>query len=360
MADQPAAEKTEQPTPRRINKARSEGQVAQSQELSAGASLMVLLLALALLGPSLYHWCRQKVEGGLSALPGTLADPQAFLHFANERIIDLTLVTLPIILALTVTSIVSHLIVTGYNLTAGGLKLKLDAISPAKGIKNIISARAAVRLVTSVLKLLVVGVILWVYLENKLEVLGSLRWAWSTQIMAAIAKIVLGLALRISAAALIIGAAEAYYQKWKYIEDLKMTRQEVKEERKDAEGSPEIKSKVRQLQMQMAMKRFLQEVPKANVVLVNPTHVAVALRYDARTMEAPMLLAKGADHMAEKIMKIARSHGIPIVQRPEIARAIYANVKPGQPIPEGFYVAVAEVLAMIYRLRQKKRASAGR
>ncbi len=136
-----------------------------------------------------------------------------------------------------------------------------------------------------------------------------------------------------------------------------MTRQEVKQERKDLEGSPEIKARIRRIQVEMSMRRLRQEVPKASVILVNPTHVAVALRYDARTMEAPILLAKGADHLAERIVKVARSYGIPIVQRPEVARAIYAAVKPGRPIPEALYMAVAEVLAMLYRLRQKKRAA---
>jgi flagellar biosynthetic protein FlhB len=121
------------------------------------------------------------------------------------------------------------------------------------------------------------------------------------------------------------------------------------------EGAPEIKARIRRIQVEMSMKRLKQQVPKANVILVNPTHVAVALRYDAKTMEAPMLLAKGADLMAQRIIKIGRSYGIPVVQRPEVARAIYASVKPGQPIPEALYMAVAEVLAMLYRLRQKRR-----
>lgn len=184
--------------------------------------------------------------------------------------------------------------------------------------------------------------------------LATLRWAWSAQILVVIAKIILGLMIRIGIVLLVMGIADAYYQKWKYIQELKMTKQEIKEELRDTMGSPEVKSRIRKLQFQAVLKRMLQEVPKANVVLVNPTHVAVALRYDAETMESPVVVAKGADHLAEKIREIARAYGVPIIRRPELARTIYSTVKLGNPIPENLYVAIAEVLAMIYRLRRRK------
>jgi len=172
--------------------------------------------------------------------------------------------------------------------------------------------------------------------------------------MTVIAKIILGLMIRICAVLLVIGLADTLYQRWKYIQDLKMTRQEVKEERRETEGSPEVKSRVRKIQFGMAMKRMLQEVPKSSVVLVNPTHVAVALRYETKTMESPVVVAKGADHLAEKIREIARAYGVPVIRRPELARTIYSTVNIGNPIPQALYVAVAEVLAMIYRLRHRK------
>jgi flagellar biosynthetic protein FlhB len=134
-----------------------------------------------------------------------------------------------------------------------------------------------------------------------------------------------------------------------------MTRQEIKQELKDTEGSPEVKVRIRRIQIQMSMKRMLQDVPKAKVVLVNPTHVAVALKYDSPNMDAPVVLAKGADHIAEKIMEIARAYGVPIIRRPELARAIFSTVQIGQPIPQDLYVAVAEVLAMLLRLKRRKR-----
>jgi flagellar biosynthetic protein FlhB len=206
----------------------------------------------------------------------------------------------------------------------------------------------------SILKLFFVSLIVWLYLESRLNTLATLRWVGSAELLAVIARTILGLLIRVCLALLVIGLADALYQKWKYTQELKMTRQELKQERKETEGSPEIKGWIRRMQIERSMKRMTEEVPKASVVLVNPTHVAVAIRYDAKTMDAPVLVAKGADHMAEKIREIARAYGVPVIRRPELARTIYASVKPGNPIPEKLYVAVAEVLAMIYRLRRKR------
>jgi flagellar biosynthetic protein FlhB len=212
-----------------------------------------------------------------------------------------------------------------------------------------------VKLLVSILKFVIVSIIVWVYLKDQVNTLMNLRWAWSGQFIAATAGIVFGLCIRVCIALLVLAIADTFYQKWKYIEDLKMTRQEVKQEHKDIEGSPEVKSRIRRIQIQMTMKRMLHEVPKARVVLVNPTHIAVALKYEPPAMEAPVVVAKGAEHIAEKIMEIARSYGVPVIRRPELARTIYATVKIDEPIPQNLYVAVAEVLAMLHRLCQRRR-----
>jgi len=357
MADKPAAEKTEQPTSRRLNKAREEGQVPQSQDMGSAVTLVVLLLSVALSAPRLFEWFRLKVESGLAGRIEPFANPQAFNAYFNDKIADAIVAMLPILAAITLAGIFTGLAISGISFSPSAIQFKWDAISPASALQRALNPRTVVRLLSSVAKLFLVSLIAWVYLRTKVEVLLPLRWAWSTQIISAIAKITFGLGIRVGIAMIILGLADTLYQKWQFIQDLKMTRQEVKEERKSSDGSPEIKSRIRRLQVEMSMKRLSQEVPKANVILVNPTHVAVALRYDAKTMEAPVLLAKGADHMAQKIIKIGRSYGIPIVRRPEVARAIYASVKPGQTIPESLYVAVAEVLAMLYRLRQKRKAA---
>ena len=354
MAEKPAAEKTEQPTPKRLKKAKQEGQVPQSQELTSAASIMVLVAMTALLAPKLMQWLIMQMKQGMLGETAVFADSRAFINFLNAKIVDSILIICPIFVALFAGSVLAGVAVSGLNFAPKTINLKFSSINPTKGLQKLVNAKSMVHLCASILKLFFVAIIIWLYLRSRLDVLAALRWAWSAQIMAAIAKIILGLMLRVCAALLVVGLADTLYQKWKHIQELKMTRQEVKEERKETEGSPEVKSRIRRIQFGMAMKRMLQEVPKANIVLVNPTHVAVALRYETKMMEAPVVVAKGADHLAEKIREIARAYGVPIVRRPELARTIYSTVDIGNSIPQALYVAVAEVLAMIYRLRHRK------
>ncbi|MHC4555824.1 MAG: flagellar biosynthesis protein FlhB [Planctomycetota bacterium] len=349
-----AAEKTEQPTFKKLEKAKKKGQLPQSQELMSVVTLLVLVAMVALLGPNLMQWFIVQIRQGMSCENGVFANTDSFLAFVNGKTIDLIFVILPVVAALFVSAVLAGVAIGGLNFAPGAIEFKFDQLNPVAGFGKLVNARSMVKLLASILKLFFVSIIVWFYLRSKLDMLATLRWAWSAQILAVIARIILGLMIRVGIALLVIGVADAFYQKWKYIKDLKMTPQEVKQERKDTEGSPELKGRIRKTQVEMAMRRMLQEVPKASVVLVNPTHVAVALHYDAKTMEAPMMVAKGADHLAEKIREIARAYGVPVIRRPELARTIYSTVEPGNPIPETLYVAVAEVLAMIYRLRRRK------
>ena len=354
MADKPAAEKTEQPTLKRLRKAKEKGQVAQSQELPAAVSIVVLVMVLALSAPALLQWFIMQTRQGMSGQIDIFTDSNAFMNFFNTKIISSTMAMCPILAALFVGSILSCVVVSGLNFAPQTLNLKFSAINPVKGFEKLFNIKSVVKLGISIAKLIFVSIIVWQYLHSRIDTLAAIRWAWSAQIMVAIAKIILGMLIRICVALLIIAAIDVLFQKWKYLKDLKMTKQEVKQERKDTDGSPDIKSRVRRIQMEMARQRMLQEIPKASVVLVNPTHVAVALRYEAKTMEAPVMVAKGADHLAEKIREIARAYGVPIIRKPELARTIYSTVKPGDSIPQTLYAAVAEILAMIYRLRHRK------
>ncbi|MGD2094434.1 MAG: flagellar biosynthesis protein FlhB [Phycisphaerales bacterium] len=356
MPDQ-AAERTEKPTGRRLSKARGQGQVPQSQELTSIVTLLVLVAMVTFLAPNLLRWLMIQVRQGMTCDNSIFFDNKSFLSFVGQKTVSLFITIIPILAALVAGSVIASIAVSGWNYSPGALKLKFDQLNPIAGLSKLFNARALVKLLLSILKLLVISLIAWFYLRDRLDTLAGLRWAWSAQILVITAKIIFGLIIRIGIALLIMCIADAIYQKWKYINDLKMTKQEVKEELKDTIGSPEVKKRIRTIQFQAALKRILQEVPKASVVLVNPTHVAVALRYEAKTMEAPVMVAKGADHLAEKIREIARAYGVPIVRRPELARTIYSTVEPGNPIPEALFVAVAEVLAMIYRLRRKKAAS---
>jgi len=354
MPEKPAAERTEQPTPKRLEKARKKGQVPRSQELTSVVTLLALITAIALLSPSLLRWFIVQVKHGMSGEIDVFADSKSFSDFINAKIVDSILVVCPILAALFAGSVLACVTISGLNFAPEAISLKFSQLNPVTGFAKLVNARSMVKLLVSIFKLLFVSFIVWFYLQSRLNMLASLRWAWSIQILAVIAKIILGLLIRVGIALLVIGVADAFYQKWKYTQELKMTRQEVKQERKDFEGSPELRSRIRRTQLEMARKRMLQEVPKATVVLVNPTHVAVALRYDAKTMESPVLVAKGAEQLAEKIREIARAYGVPVIRKPDLARTIYSTVKLGALIPQTLYVAVAEVLAMIYRLRHKK------
>jgi flagellar biosynthetic protein FlhB len=354
MPEKPAAERTEQPTPKKLEKARKKGQVPHSEELTSVVTLLALIMILALTAPSLLRWSIIQVRHGMSYQISAFADSISFWNFAKAKIADAILIVCPILAALFAGSVLACAAISGLNFAPEAVTLKFHQINPVTGFAKLVNARSMVKLLASIFKLLFVSTIVWFYLQSRLYMLANLRWAWSAQILVVTARIILGLLIRVGIALLVIGIADALYQKWKYIQDLKMTRQEVKRERRDIEGSPEVKSRIRRLQVEMTKKRMLQEVPKASVVLVNPTHVAVALRYDAKTMEAPVLVAKGADLMAEKIREIARAYGVPVIRKPELARTIYATVKLGQLIPHTLYVAVAEVLAMIHRLRHKK------
>lgn len=355
MADKPAAEKTEQPTPKKLERAREKGQLPQSQELTSVVTLLVLVAMMALLAPSLLQWFVIQIKQGMLCDTAVFSDSKVFVSFINKKIISSLFAICPVLAALFVGSALAGLAVSGLNFAPQALNLKFSQLNPVTGFEKLINGRSMVKLLASVLKLLVISVIVWFYLQSRLETIASLRWVWSGQMLAVIAKMILGLMIRIGIALLIIGVADAFYQKWKYINDLKMTRQELKRERREMDGSPEVKGRIRRLQIEMARRRILQEVPKASVVLVNPSHVAVALRYEGKTMEAPLLVAKGKDQLAEKIREIARAYGVPIIRRPELARTIYSSVEPGSTIPQNLYVAVAGVLAMIHRLRQKKK-----
>jgi len=354
MAEKPAAEKTHYPTFRKLQKARQKGQLPQSQELMSVATLLVLVGMVALLGPSLTKWFMLQIKHGMSCENVVFSDTEAFMAFISGKTVDLILVILPILAALFVSSVLAGAAVSGLNFAPGAIEIKFDKLNPVEGFAKLINVQSLVKLLASILKLLCVSLVMWFYIRSKLDVFAALRWTWSTEILAVTAKLILGLLIRVGVLLLVIGIADAIYQKWKYIHDLKMTHQEAKQDRKDVEGSPELKSRIRRIQIEIASRRMLQEVPKASVVLVNPTHVAVALRYESSEMEAPVMVAKGADHLAERIREIARAYGVPIIRRPELARAIYSTVEPGNPIPEALYVAVAEVLGMIYRLRRRK------
>lgn len=343
--------KTHAPTARRLEKAREEGHVTQSEEMTSAITLAVLTLTAALLGPWFTAWSKKEIIEGLSCRAELLENSQVFTAYLNGKILSSLLIASPFFLVMAAFGVIGHIFISGWNVSPKTLQWKMDEFDIAKSIKKLFSPESLVKLLLSVIKLIFIGIIVFLYLRKKIEFLATLQWASLDQVLPAICGVVLGAVIRICLGLLVIGAIDWLYRKFKYIESLKMTRQEVKEENRDTEGAPEVKSFIRRKQYEIGMRRMLKKVPKASVVVVNPTHVAVAIYYQSGQTASPIVVAKGADQMCEKIKEIARSYGVPIIRRPALAREIYGTVKLDQPIPEKLFAAVAEVLAVIYRLK---------
>jgi flagellar biosynthetic protein FlhB len=354
MADRPASERTEDATTERLRKARQDGQIPQTQEVPSALLIAALVIALGVSGESTWRWFSAQVQDGLTIRPPDQIGPGGLARAMIAKTSAAMVISLPFLLGAAIASVASGLVSSGWSFSPKALHLRFDRLGPQQAMQQMFSSRSLVTTLISLVKLAVLSIVVWVYLKNKYATFMALRWCSAEQIVAGMGQLVFGLMVRVTVAVTIIAGADLLYQRWKYRKDLRMTRQEVKEERKQYELAPELRGRIRGIQMEMARKRMLQEVPKADVVLANPTHVAVALKYDSAHMEAPRLLAKGGDFMCEKIKEIARAHGVPILHRPELARALFAACEVGQPIPDALFLAVAEVLAMIYRLRRQR------
>lgn len=354
MAEKPSAEKTEQPTQKRLEKAKEKGQVAQSQELPAVICVAALVLVLAMTAPSLLKWFVGQFRQGFVCNPHVFDGAESFTTYFDTIILSSLRVMFPMMAALVVASIVSTVVVSGFNFSMHPLEPKLDALDPVKGFGKLFDIKALVKLGVSVAKIIVISFIVWWYFESKVDALAAIRWGWSAQILSMTCKLILGLLIRVCTVLVVIAVIEVVFQKWKFNKDQMMTKQEVKREHKESNGSPEQKGRVRRIQIEMSRNRMLQTIPQADVVIVNPTHVAVVLKYDPETMDSPQMVAKGKDHLAEKIREIARAYGVPIIRKPELARTIFKTVKTGHSVPGQLFTAIAEVLAMVYRLRKNR------
>jgi len=357
MADKPASERTEKPTPERLRKAREKGQVAQSQEVPSALMMAMLLIMLVLMASWLCEWFVGQMHDGLSFQLGGHLSAAALDSVMGQAGVACLTVLAPFMVVMAAGGIAGSALLGGLSVAPKAVRLDWSRISPANGVKNLVSLKSVVKMLLSMAKLGVLLIVAWQYLANRLGEVLSLQFATPEGLLTGVARLISGLGGRVVLALLVIAGIDMLYQKWNHRRQLMMTRQEVKEERKQYEVSPEIKGRMRAMQMAMARKRMLQDVPTADVVIANPTHFAVALRYDAGGMDAPQMVAKGADFLCEKIKEIAREHGIAVVERPALARALYASCEPGQAIPETLFVAVAEVLAMIYRLRKGRRSA---
>jgi flagellar biosynthesis protein FlhB len=340
-------ERTEEPTPRRRAEARSEGNVPRSGELSGALMLLAgtVMAAVALL-PVLGR-LKAMMEAALSS--GALTTDEA-IQAARAAAADGVRVCLPLMLALAAVAFLVQFVQVGWVFSPRVVAPRLSHLDPLRGLQRILGLNGLFRAALSVAKVAVIGVVVAITVyQYRLDIV-ALAYLSPMQCLSSGGLMALDLALRLLAVLLVLGVLDLFYQRWRHHQDLRMTKQQVREELKQAEGDPQVKRRRFRMQQQIAMQRINAAVPRADVVVTNPEHVAVALRYDAERMRAPVLVAKGADLVAMRIRQLALLNDVPIVQRPPLARALYRQVAVGQEIPPDFYHAVAEVLAYVYQL----------
>lgn len=354
MAEEPRGEKTLPASGTKRQRAREQGNIAKSQDLSAAISLGGALFALILLGPYTMQWLRDAMAHFIGEAHTMLPGNNPVLGIGLDIALWLGLGALPFMLAMTVIGLLSNFMQVGFLFTTQPLQPKLNRLNPLSGAQKFFSLRAIIELLKSLVKLSVVAFIVWVYLRDKREEFIALMAITPGAMPSAVGLIIYGVWWRIALSMLVLGIFDYGYQYWQREQDLRMTAEEAKQESKEMEGDPQIKRRIRQLQRQMSQQRMMKEVPKADVIITNPTTYAVALRYDMTTMAAPMVTAKGMRGIADRIRGIAIESGVPIVQRPELARALYRTLEPGQAISEDLFRDVAEVLAFVYRIDRRE------
>jgi flagellar biosynthetic protein FlhB len=348
-------EKTEAPSSRRLEEARARGQVAKSQDLAGAVELAGGVLAVVLLGAVLARAMTSLLRRALAPAADALT-PQSAWPLARAAMSEIAWAMAPVLGLIFLVGVLAHVAQTGLRLSGQPLQPNFSRLNPVAGLGRLFDRRQSVRSAVGIVKLLVVGVISWLFIGAVVPEVASLPRLTLFAAAAHIGTLLLRLVLWLLAVLLVIGCIDWLYQRWQHHQDLRMTKEEVKDERRSMEGDPQVKSRRLRMARQIAMQRIGLAVPKADVIVTNPTHYSVALAYDERDMHAPRVVAKGADLMAMRIRQVAIAHGVPIVERPPLARALYAGVEVGQEVSPEFYQAVAEVLAYVYRLNKEAAA----
>ncbi len=349
-----AGEKTELPTPRKLKEARDEGNVAKSQDLTGSLVLLMGVVAIEIFGGRLWFRMLEMTEAVLTtahaANPTRSDDFLPMVAYCGRAVL---LGVLPIFLAVMVIAAAGGFGQVGLLFSMKSLQPKPNRMSPVRGVKNVVGLRAMVRLGMSLAKVVVIGLVAaLIVMDDLLQIVGLGELAFLPAFVM-LGDMVFGLALKLAALLLVLAIIDYSYQKWQHTEDLKMTKQDVRDEMKKMEGDPQIKQRRARIARELAMQRMAQAVPGADVVVTNPTHFSVAIKYDKEGMPAPKVVAKGQDHLALRIRTIAMEHGIPIVERKPLARALYRDVEVGEFIPPEHYAAAAEILAFVYRLGEE-------
>ena len=350
-----AGEKTEEPTSKKRADARKKGQVARSQELNSGFVLLVGFFGLKLLWDSIYVSIATYTTYVFTNLNQTV-DTENILRIFIGMVMILAKTAFPIMIFIMLIGLVINFFQVGLNFNTESIEFNLDKLNPINGFGRIFSKRSLVELVKSFFKILVIGFFLYRFIHEQILAMPQFMFFDLTTSLTLVAEIIFRMAFIVIGVIMIMAVMDYGYQKWQTTQDLKMTKQEVKDEMKQTEGDPQIKGKIRQKQRQMAMARMMKEVPKADVIITNPTHYAVALSYE-QGMVAPTVIAKGQDLVAQRIKEIGREARVPIIENKPLARTLFAAVQVGDSVPQELYQAVAEVLAYVYRLKHARRGA---
>ncbi|QYY29639.1 MULTISPECIES: flagellar biosynthesis protein FlhB [Cupriavidus] len=351
MSDESDLEKTEPASPRRLEKAREEGQVVRSRELATFIMLMTGVIGLWTLGGTIGRSLDTVMRQSLRFEPATAFDTSRMLsRFANV-IWESLLAFMPLLLLFGVAAVAAPLLMGGWTFSTKALMPNFGRMSPMSGLGRMFSVHSVAELVKAIAKSLLVGSVgAWVVWHRLPDAIALMN-APVQEALLHMLDMVLRCCVPVVLSLLLVAAIDVPWQFWEHFKKLRMSKEEVKQEFKESEGDPHIKGRIRQQQRAMARRRMMQEVPKADVVVTNPTHFAVALRYEEGRMSAPRVIAKGTDEVAARIRELAAEHRIPLMSAPPLARALHRHVDLGQEIPAGLYTAVAEVLAWVYQLK---------
>ncbi len=356
MAEDPESggEKTEDASSRKLSKAREEGQVAKSMEIP---SVFVLLAGATALYASAFYMYNNLLA--VFHFNFNFENIPLLTHFEVVRLLAYHIqkvisICIPVMLAVVVMALLSNVAQVGFAISWKSLEPKISRLDPINGFKQKFSSRAVVEFVKTLLKVGVISMVAYYSIKGELADI-SLLYDYSVgQILLYILKISFWIFIKVCLIMIIVALLDYAYQKWKFLDDQKMTKKEVKDETKQTEGDPLVKSRIRQLQHETARKRMMAAVPDADVVVTNPTRLAIAIKYDGKEMDAPQVLAKGAGAVAENIRKIAKQNDVPLVEDKQLARNLYSSVDIGESVPMELYQAVAELLAYVYKLKGKK------
>ncbi|MCI8465813.1 MAG: flagellar biosynthesis protein FlhB [Lachnospiraceae bacterium] len=353
MAEQNGQEKTEKPTGKRRKDARKEGNVFQSREICTVVILFGVFWMIRILLPFIYTQVRQYFNW---ILDGMLKAPEDLLTYQLFLVTVFTALkcALPLLLTTFLLGILSHGVQTRFNVAFKALRPKFSKLNPIKGMKKLFSLKNLMELLKSLIKITLLLVLLYNILMADLADLGRMIGLPVMNSAIRTLNMIFSLVMKVCMAFVVVAFFDFLFQRWQYEKDLKMTKQEVKDEYKQTEGNPEIKGRIRRIQRQMALSRMMQKVPEADVIIRNPTHFAVAIQYNPEKHNAPVVLAKGQDELALRIVRTGEEHGVYVIENRPLARALYASCELDREIPAEFYGAVAEVLVYIYRVSNRE------